>query len=278
MTGSAPGAASEVPQPDATTVSLRSVVRRRRLRASPYVVLVVVLACAGVVAATAYLSGALSVLTGTTTSVPGGDCGFVSLPSTNVVGNGSQSGANYISFSPSLSQATVTQTVTATLNQYGTGASGVEYLIDEVGFGCNSVDAGAVIPFTLGATHSTTSAKWVAMEVSFDKNNPYVNPTFGVPCDRSGGGLYLPTGATPSKWGTSNYTGGDTYTFSANQSGAVHLTDDACTANADPSQTTLPSLHVATTSSSLVIFYYISFVVTGSTAAITNPAFTLGFT
>lgn len=264
-------------------VSVRLLRKKVRLQWGSRSLGMVILLCAGLATGTTYIAnlGASStgVLTGGSSNMSGGTCGFVSLASTNVVGTGSQSGPNYISFSPSLSGSTVTQAVTATLDQFNTGSAGYEYLVDELGFGCTSASAGAVIHFTLGATPSTSNANWVVMEISFDQNSASTSPLAGTPCDHSGGGLYLPFGATPSRWGTSNYTGGDTYTFSANQSGGAHLTDDSCTANADPSHTTLPNLVIGTTITSLKIFYYVSFVVTGASQSspITNPAFSLAF-
>ncbi len=254
-----------------------------RLRYASRTYGLVILLCAGVATGTTYIAflgaNGSGVLTGGASNVSGGTCGFVSLGSTNVVGTGSQSGSNYISFSPSLSGSTVTQSVTATIDQFNTGAAGYEYLIDELGFGCTSASAGAVIHFTIGAAPSTANAQWIVMEISFDQNSPSTSPMAGSPCDRSGGGLYLPFGATPSTWGTTNYTGGDTYTFSANQSGGPHLTDDSCTANADSSHTTLPDLVIGTLITSLKIFYYVSFVVTGASQSspITNPTFSLSF-
>lgn len=264
---------------DDTVVSLRATSRRTRLPLRLLTLGLATLVACGVAAATLYIAPTSSIFNSDQNGVPGGICGFVSLPSTNVVGTGSQSGTNYISFNPALSSTAVTQVVTATLNQFGTGASGYEYLIDEVGFGCSVAGAGATIHFTFGATPSTGNAKWIVMEVSFDSNSPGTSPLAGAPCDESGGGLYLPYGATPSHWGTTNYTGGDTYTFSANQTGGVHLTDDGCTANADPAHTTLPNLVIGSALSSLKVFYYVSFAIVGasSSSPIVNPAFTLSF-
>ncbi len=274
---------SAPPLPSVDLLSSRALRRRARLRVGSRSLGLVILLCAGLATGTTYIAilgtSSSGVLTGGENNVSGGTCGFVSLGSTNVVGTGSQSGSNYISFIPALSSSTVTQSVTATINQFNTGTLGYEYLIDEVGFGCTSASAGAVVHFILGATASTSNARWVVMEISFDKNSPSTSPLAGTPCDQSGGGLFLPFGATRSTWGTTNYTGGDTYTFSANQTGGAHLTDDSCTANADPSHTSLPDLVIGATITGLQIFYYVSFVVTGASQStpITNPAFSLSF-
>lgn len=261
--------------------------RRRWLspgpRRHPLVEVGLLLAVAGVVVATSYVTNASGNLNGTVSIQPGGDCGFVSLPgSTDVVGTGSQSGPNYITFAPTLSSTTVTQTVVATVDQFGTGnPGGYEYLVDEVAFGCNEVAAGASLVLSFSATSSTSNVNWVVMQVSYSPNTPSTNPTFGAPCDQSGGDLYLPFGAVASTFvaGNSSYVGGNTYTFTANQTGGLHLTRDSCTANAHAGQTGPPAIQVASNQASLVLYYYISFafVDASSTSSIINPAFTMSF-
>ena len=244
--------------------------RFRRRGAKLGILIAIMVTLPGLVAATAYVTGANSgsLTTGTAASAAV-SCGFWE--------NGTGFDSGYFSSVPSGittfsgTNAPLGGSLTATLTQLEVGSSGYQYMMNEFVFGCVSTPASPYstsITITLSSSSGITGASWVVMEVNTTSAltsttgwpNAGVNPTTGTACETTPANLYVPykgtSVASERTWDAAETTAGILAPCSA--------------ASATGTFTLSPAAGIATDTA----FLSISFAIVGATGALSaSPAF-----
>ena len=263
-------------------------VRKTRRGAKLGIVIAILLALPGLVAGTAYVTGASSGSITTASANSVATCGWVAEQGAN--DNTYLTGITGLSATPSATLSVTLQAIT-TGGATGSG-SGYEYLVDEAAFECTSLPAGTnTVSFVVcgnsqtlsagacsGTASTISNADWVALELSTVAPAYATNPVKSSPsqeCETTPAPLYssVATTTTASTWSpVPDYIYNDAQT-TPGFLGTGTTTTGGCIAGA-----ALPATMPVTVSTPVV---YVSFIVVDESASglsgVGTDIFTLGF-